>query len=129
MMITVKDALVQTGINRDRIAFETQASIRKHPELQEIFEKGCTPQCEIGIVVGCGPNVGICIAKVGHENAPWFVYDGPLSSRASISLWTEHMMEINEFIFKSGYLSCSHWNGGFHSPDSINKKEESYATF
>ena len=35
--------------------------------------------CETNVVVGCDPDIGICFARVGEEQNPWWVYHGSMS--------------------------------------------------
>ena len=63
-----------------------------------------------GIIVGCDPEIGICIAHIGRENAPWCVLDGPLSPNfeEECILNKEQALTLNNFTLnqlKSGYLS------------------------
>ena len=66
--------------------------------------------CFTSTIVGCDPNIGICLAIPGEEDAPWFIFDGPLSPNIAKCIWPADMaLKVNEFCLeqlKSGYLSC-----------------------
>ena len=68
--------------------------------------------CETNVVVGCDPDIGICFAKIGQEQNPWWVEDGPMSPgvlNGSLDR-PKNADQLQEFIFnqlRSGYVSES----------------------
>ena len=82
-------------------------------EGKKVIMFGCKSnksKVEIGVIVGCDPDIGICIADVGKVK-PWFVVLGPSEPRVindKDSTWKfQRKLEL-EAIYKmlqSGYYS------------------------
>jgi len=62
-----------------------------------------------GVIVGCDPEIGICVAFPGMEKNPWCVLNGPSSPDFKYSILTqEQSLKLNNFVLnqlKSGYIS------------------------
>ena len=82
-------------------------------EGKKILVIGCSKRIPVmtGVIVGCDPDIGICIASVG-ETEPWFVVPGPglPATKDKPQEWKETRRLELEGIYhqlQSGY--CSHF--------------------